>query len=148
MRGKIPYRGSTAVGAHVVPVRKGMIPTSTKIGYPSLNKKRRIKVTTTTANDAVQKNRVLIARSLRNDKREVPVEVLKAPFIFFMTCTCLPQKKKNCGVPFRCSGLDSHIAFISDNLLAVRADDVLDEVTGKSGGLAVGDYIQVSGDRI
>jgi hypothetical protein len=95
MSGKIPYNGSTAVGAQVSPKRKGMIPTSTKIGYPSRNKKRRINVTTTTAKDAVQKNRVLIARSLRNDKREVPSDALRTLFTFFMTFTRFPQKEKN-----------------------------------------------------
>jgi hypothetical protein len=84
MSGKIPYKGSTAVGAQVSPNRKGMIPTSTKIGYPSRNRKRRMNVTTTTANDAVQKNRVLIARSLRNDKRADLSAVMRFPFIFFM----------------------------------------------------------------
>jgi hypothetical protein len=95
MSGKIPYNGSTAVGAQVSPKRKGMIPTSTKIGYPSRNRKRRINVTTTTAKDAVQKNRVLIARSLRNDKREVPSDALRTLFTFFMTFTRFPQKEKN-----------------------------------------------------
>jgi hypothetical protein len=84
MSGKIPYRGSPAVGAQVSPKRKGMIPTSTKIGYPSRNRKRRMKETTTTANDAVQKNRVLIARSFRNDKRADLSVVIRFPFIFFM----------------------------------------------------------------
>jgi hypothetical protein len=39
----------------------------------------------------------LIDRSLRKDKREVPSEAFRAPFIFFTTFTRLP--KKNCGVP-------------------------------------------------
>jgi hypothetical protein len=95
MSGKIPNKGGTAVGAQVSPKRKGMIPTSTKIGYPSRNRKRRINVTTTTAKDAVQKNRVLIARSLRNDKREVPSDALRTLFTFFMTFTRFPQKEKN-----------------------------------------------------
>jgi hypothetical protein len=34
------------------------------------------------------------------------------------------------------------------NLLALRAEDVLDEVTGKSAGLTIGDHIQVTGDRV
>src|SRR5512136_766337 len=83
--GKIPNKGGTAVGAQVSPNRKGMIPTSTKIGYPSRSRKRRMKVTTTTASDAVQKNTVFIAFSLRNDKREVPVWSFGEPFIFFNT---------------------------------------------------------------
>ena len=98
MSGKIPYRGSTAVGAQVSPKRKGMIPTSTKIGYPSRNRKRRINVTTTTAKDAVQKNRVLIARSLRNDRRADLSVVIQVPIHFFYEfCHLRYQiKKKMC----------------------------------------------------
>jgi hypothetical protein len=91
MSGNIPNKGGTAVGAQVSPKRKGMIPTSAKIGYPSRNKKRRMKVTTTTANDAVQKNRVFIALSLRNEKREVPSDALTTLFNFFMTFPGFPQ---------------------------------------------------------
>jgi hypothetical protein len=98
MSGKIPNKGGTAVGAQVSPNRKGMIPTSTKIGYPSRNKKRRIKVITTTANDAVQKNRVLIAFSLRNDKRELLFEVLKPPVVFSMSSSP-SSEEKNIFVP-------------------------------------------------
>jgi hypothetical protein len=82
--GKMPYRGGTAVGAQVSPKRKGMIPTSTKIGYPSRKRKRRMNVTTTTAKKAVQKNRVLIVRSFRNDKRADLSVVIRFRFIFSM----------------------------------------------------------------
>jgi hypothetical protein len=87
MSGNIPNKGGTAVGAQVSPKRKGMIPTSTKMGYPSRNRKRRIKVTTTTAKDAVQKNRVFITRSLMNDKRADPSEAFGVSFFFFVNFT-------------------------------------------------------------
>jgi hypothetical protein len=51
-----------------------MIPTSPKIGYPSRNKKRRMKATTTTAKNAVQKNTVFIACSLSKENWAVPGE--------------------------------------------------------------------------
>ena len=43
---------------------------------------------------------------------------------------------------------EGYISFISNDLLAFRAEDILDEVTGKSAGLTVGDHIQVTGDRV
>jgi hypothetical protein len=71
-----------------------MIPTSIKIGYPSRNRKRRINDTTTTATNAVQKNMVLIARSLRKDRRADPSEALRELFIFFMTWPASHKNKK------------------------------------------------------
>ena len=43
---------------------------------------------------------------------------------------------------------EGHVAFISNNLLALRAEDILDEVTGQSAGLTIGDHVQVTGDRV
>jgi hypothetical protein len=84
MSGKIPYRGTAAVGAQVSPDRKVSTPTCSKIGYPSRNKNRRMNETTITAKKAVKKNTVLIDCSLRNNRRAVPSEAFKTPFIFFM----------------------------------------------------------------
>ncbi len=43
MSGKIPYSGSTAVGAQSGPRRNWRGPTCAKIGNPSRNRKRRMK---------------------------------------------------------------------------------------------------------
>ena len=59
------------------------------------------------------------------------------------------SKRKKCVVPFcLITSAEGHIAFISDNLLALRAEDIPDEVAGKAGGLTIGDHIQVTGDRV
>src|SRR5665647_1426312 len=96
----------------------GIIPTSTKIGYPSCNRKRRMNVTTTTADDAVQKNTVLIALSLRNDKREVLFKEFRA--VFSMSSP-LFFEEKNVFVPCFWSGSEGHVTFICDNLLGLMA---------------------------
>ena len=107
--------------------------------------------TTTTANNAVQKNRVLIARSLKNDKRADLSVVIRSPIHFFYEfCHLRHQIKKKMCWSFlsRLHSVDGYITFISDDLLALRAEDVLDEVAGKASGLTIGDHIQVTGDRV
>ena len=91
MSGKIPYKGSTAVGAQVSPKRKGMIPTSTKIGYPSRNKKRRMNVTTTTAKKAAKKNTVLIVFSFSTEKCAMLSAEKEDIFFTIFTDFCLPK---------------------------------------------------------
>jgi hypothetical protein len=47
-----------------------------------------------------------------------------------------------CGVPSSLgSSAECHVAFISDNLLALRAEDIPDEVPCKSARLTIGDDV-------
>ena len=62
---KIPYEGVIAVGVHDVPKMKFTIPTCSKIGYPSRNRKKRMNVITITAKKAAQKKTVRMACSFK-----------------------------------------------------------------------------------
>jgi hypothetical protein len=67
MSGKIPYSGSTAVGAQSGPKIKLIGPACVKIGKPSRNRKSRMNVTTITAKKAVKKRMVFIDCSFRRE---------------------------------------------------------------------------------
>ncbi len=82
----------------------------------------------------MKKNTVLIACSLTNDKRAVRSEAFRTPFIFFMNFIIHTSgKEKLCCSFCLLRSTEGHVAFISNNLLALRAEDILDEVAGESG---------------
>ncbi len=79
----------------------------------------------------MKKNTVLIACSLINDRRAVTFGGVQDPIHFFheLHHSHLRERKNVLFLFLKCS-TEGHVAFISNNLLAFRAEDILDEVAG------------------